>query len=158
MPHFETVFDGSQFHISVGMVIGLLLVGIGVLLLVDPPAIRRWTRAFCGQTAGARFGLAVVLCASLWIAYVVMREWHADAECRAILASGKFKIVEGPIYGVWRRAKSQGFSVNNVNFSYSYNVITDGFNGSLFNNPIRDGEYARIYYVDNIIIEIEVRR
>jgi hypothetical protein len=158
MTHFETAFDGSQFHISAGLVIGFLLVGVGVLLLLDPPAIRRWTRAYRDQIPIARLGLASVICASLWIAFVVMGERYANAKCSALLSSENFKIAEGPIYNVWYRPKSEGFSVANVNFSYSYFVITGGFNGSLFENPIREGEYVRIYYVGNLIIKMQIRQ
>jgi hypothetical protein len=106
----------------------------------------------------ARVGLAAVLCAGLWITHVVLKERNANAECRALLASGKLQVVEGLIHHVWYHEKTQGFSVNNANFSYSYSVNTGGINGSLFGDPIRDGKYARIYFIGNVIIKIQLRR
>jgi hypothetical protein len=133
-------------------------VATGILLLVDPPGIRRWTRAFQGSVPTSRIGLAAVLCASLWIAFVVLMERNANAECRMLLGSNKIKVAEGPIHDVWYQIKSQGFSVNDIAFSYSYFIDRAGFSGVLFDNPIRDGEYARIYYIGNTIIKIEMKR
>lgn len=79
------------------------------------------------------------------------------------LASGKASYVEGTVDNFvpmpYQGHADESFTVKGVPFSYSDFGITRGFNNtSSHGGPIRSGQYVRIWYLENDILKLQIKK
>ncbi len=87
----------------------------------------------------------------------------SDVARRNTLLSSSPEIVEGVVskfvHGGLSGHSPERFCVENKCFSYSASLHTGGFNTpSVFGGAIHEGVEARIFYIENTIIKIELKK
>ncbi len=151
---YRVIFDVSQqpmdWHFPA---FGLLFVGVGLLLVLGRN--RRAQNRGPAIVAWLWLGFA-----SLWTAGALGAVALGHHRAVAALESGQAATVEGQVENFVAetpRHQRESFSVNGTPFSYSQYVIAPGFRQtSAEGGPLRNGVHARLAYLGNQILRVEV--
>jgi hypothetical protein len=149
---YTTVFDlaESGFKAWWFPAVGLVFIVIGILVVLG--------RA--NHLGGRRFPFVFLGFAIIWT--TVSGFWmYSEYRTLRNARDGTAQVVEGRISDFLPMAKSghemERFCVSGKCFEYSDFVVTSGFNNtSSHGGPIREGLLARVTYVGDAIVKLEI--
>lgn len=167
-PHtvaFTTVFDASNpwSHDWWFASFGLLGVAMGILAVVQPELFERRGSTPLRTKARAGFGWFFATGATLWTVASFWQTYHGWQKTANKLRQGQFSVAEGPVIEFQRVPFGgkgwEGFTVDGHRFWYSSYIITPGFHQyASFGGPLREGEYVRVTYRQNLILKLEIAK
>jgi hypothetical protein len=154
---FTTVFEAGQQGYSNWWVpaIGIIFVTVGIWFELKPE-VMLFFNGF-GENGNRIFNRAVLAFATVWtfLAFFITFTEYWGAQHR--LREGLFETVEGPVTNMTEHGRTESFTVNGRQFSYSYGDSTSGYHTTAgHGGVIRDDLYVRISYYQNKILRLEI--
>jgi len=144
---YQLVFDVARtgYRHWLFSAAGLPIAVAGFLELVRANATRR------------RLGLVLVLAGVAWTSFAFLTSYHEYTSLRDALATGRFQIVEGPVQHVvpGDGRTPESFDVRGHRYTYSWSVVSAGFNSP---GIVQPGRTVRIADVGGQIARLEISR
>jgi hypothetical protein len=159
--HFETVFDVAVSGYQSWWVpaFGLTFAILGGVMVLFP---RETGLLLSGIPKNRAYGWMVFIFASVWTFWTFAGTYNAYVVARDALATGAYRVVEGPVTNFipMRRGRGESFTVAGHQFTYSDYPIGPGFNHTRSHGgPIDNGVYVRVTYDRrDTILRLEIGR
>lgn len=162
---FRTVFDAAEHGYATWWfpALGLIPMAAGALIVFKPTLVQKVMPSGLQGSARVTCGWLILIFASLWAAINFAKTYAQYATVEGSLEGGKYSVVEGPITNFipmpYRGHSEESFTVKGQCFSYSDYVVTLGFhNSASHGGPLREGLYARVTYIGNTILRLEIEQ
>jgi hypothetical protein len=161
---FVTVFNAAEagYRNWWFPAFGLIFIVLGIFLpklikaglISQKRAVQPWFRSL------------LLVFSTFWTAMAFAITYQDYLASREILLSGHTEYVEGSVQNfIEMPFKSESFTVNEVPFRYSDNIVTAGFNHtSSYGGPVRSAQYVRIWFrrqkavSGNEILKLQIKR
>jgi len=154
--YYSIIKEGFPYWPQLGGSVALAVVG-GIILALLIFAFKRGPAVML-----YRAGAAIFTGVWIWIGLsIALQSYSRYVNVSEVFLKGAAQTVEGQVTS-FHAAPSLGtrieqFSVGNVTFAYSPNALQPGFRQTRAEgNPIRDGDNVRIWYVGDVIVQLEL--